>query len=755
MEISPQLMQQLQVVFKAELAEHLETLTQGLLALERGVDADQQQELLENIFRAAHSLKGAAKGVSQHAIADITHRLESIFSLLKKGQLASSSTLFDTVLQAVDKIRQISETSETDPQAFKAFLKKLDDCLSSDIQIPPAPFPDLGTPDKKTAVRVEKQPSLTATLSSQNEKNPPEEPVAFPPESSPQTSYTVLAQDVNQLSLLADEVQTAKLQLKKHLLDFQQLCFNLDQLSNNLSKHVSYQSASKQDEKLSHSLIELAHLSTHTLNSFNNLRQLNNHLQQTSQSLTASVNTMRLVPFAMLLAPLQRIVRDLSQQQQKKLQFVIEGEEIKIDRNLYKVLHAPLVHLINNAIDHGIELPQQRLTQGKSEQALLRLKISKVAANIVISLTDDGSGIDLNALRQKIILLQLLSASEVSALSNEAALDFIFKSGFSMAPILTEISGRGVGLDVVRTNLRKIKGTISVKTAFKQGTEFTLTLPASLTSESGILIQASGKKFALQGYSIERVIDIDSETLLFLNGKNLLPTADAHPISIYYLSQLLELAETIPYQKKTLATVLITEGERKIALVVDGIIGEQDLIIKPFSYPLLSVPFATGMAVLGSGELVPVLHAGDLIAAAFASQQPLIKTESIMTQPVPQKILVVDDSATSRTLEKNILEQHGFVVTAMMNGLQAWQELQKNPHYQLIVTDVEMPLLNGFELVEKIKNSPNTRDIPTIIVSSLNSEQDKRRGVQVGADAYISKDSFDSQLLLTIINQLL
>ncbi len=374
----------------------------------------------------------------------------------------------------------------------------------------------------------------------------------------------------------------------------------------------------------------------------------------------------------------------------------------------------------------------------------------------MISLSDDGSGIDLNALRQKIVKLQLLSASEASSLSNEAALDFIFKSGFSMAPILTETSGRGVGLDVVRTNLRKIKGAISVKTVFKHGTEFTLTLPAALTSESGILIQASGKKFALQGYNIERVMDVDSETLLFLNGKNLLPTADAQPISIYYLSQLLGLAEAIPHQKKTLATALITDGERKIAVIVDHIIGEQDLIIKPFSYPLLSVPFAVGMAVLGSGELVPVLHAGDLIAAAFVSQQSLINPESITSEPVTaQKILVIDDSATSRTLEKNILEQHGFVVTAMMNGLQAWQELQKNPHYQLIITDVEMPLLNGFELVEKIKNSPSTRDIPTIIVSSLNSEQDKRRGVQVGADAYISKDSFDSQLLLTIINQLL
>jgi chemotaxis protein histidine kinase CheA/ActR/RegA family two-component response regulator len=768
MEISPQLMQQLQVVFKAELAEHLETLTSGLLALEQGIDASQQQELLEEIFRAAHSLKGASKGVSEHAIADITHRLESIFNLLKKGQLPYSTALFDITLQAVDKIKQIAETPETDRVAFAVFLKKLDDCLesnpqsSTEIVKAKSPPPTAAAISKKlppveTIVPVPANPSSPSTAQVSPTAVAGSTPQLMPvtSETHQQAAYTVLSQDVKHLSLLADEVQTSRLQLKKHLSDFQQLCLNLDYLSNALNEHISYQTIGSRDEKLAHSIVELTHLSANALNSFNNLRQLNNHLHQVSQSLTSSVNTMRLVPFSMLLAPLHRIARDLSQQQQKKLQFVIEGEEIKIDRNLYKVLHTPLVHLINNAIDHGIELPQQRLAEGKSEQAVLRLKISKVAANIVISLSDDGKGIDLEILRQKILKLQLLSVSEVKSLSHDSVLDFIFKPGFSLAPILTETSGRGVGLDVVKTNLRKIKGTISVKTAVKQGTEFTLTLPASLTSESGILIRANESKFALQGYNIERVMDVATESLIFLNGKNLLPTADGQPVNIYYLSQLLGLSDTPPVQKKLLATVLITDGERKIVLIVDDIIGEQDLIIKPFSYPLLSVPFAVGMAILGSGELVPVLQASDLIAKAFNSQQSSA-SEVEITQPTAQpKILIVDDSPTSRTLEKNILEQQGYQVKDLINGLQAWQELQKNPHYDLIISDIEMPLMNGFELVEKIKNHPNTRDIPTIIVSLLNSEQDKRRGVHVGADAYITKDSFDSHRLLTIINQLL
>jgi len=334
MEISPQLMQQLQVVFKAELAEHLETMTSGLLALEQGVDTTQQQELLENIFRAAHSLKGAAKGVSQHAIADITHRLESIFSLLKKAQLPYSTALFDTVLQAVDKIKQLSETPDTDSPLLKALLIQLDSCLLGSIKNNDKAVIQYGEVQNPLSSATKKTLAVTET-----DQRPPSPPVAIAdaaPEKtrpdlaasllnpdSPQTSSTVLAQDVQQLSLIADEVQTSRLQLKKHLLDFQQLYFNLDRLSNHLQERISQSTVSRQNEKLTHSMLELSHLSTHALDSFNNLRQLNNHLHQASHSLTAAVNTMRLVPFAMLLAPLHRIVRDLSLQQQKKLQFVI------------------------------------------------------------------------------------------------------------------------------------------------------------------------------------------------------------------------------------------------------------------------------------------------------------------------------------------------------------------------------------------------------------------------------------------------
>jgi two-component system, chemotaxis family, sensor kinase CheA len=734
MEISPQLMQQLQVIFKAELAEHLETITSNLL---------------ENIFRAAHSLKGAAKGVSQHAIADITHRLESIFNLFKKGQLPHSTALFNTILQVIDKIKQFSETAPINPEELKSVLEKLDSYLDRQTSKDNAPASTAWIQLSTTPVEIKKA-SAFLIQSPQNDASP-----VLSPENSAQASYSVLIEDVKTLSLVAEEVQISRLQLKTHLLDFQQLCLHLDHLSSHLNEYISLQSLNSRDEKLTHSITELSHLSANALDSFNNLRQLNTHLHQVSQSLATSVNTMRLVPFAMLLAPLHRIVRDLSLRQQKKLSFVIEGEEVKIDRNLYKALHAPLVHLITNAIDHGIELPEERLLLGKPEQAQLRLKITKHAANIVVFLSDDGHGIDLNAIREKIIKLQWLPAHEVKALSKEAVLDFIFKAGFSLAPILTETSGRGVGLDVVKTNLRKIQGSIAINSVFKQGTEFILTLPAALTSESGILIRVNDKKFALRGYSIERVIDVRSTELVFLNGKNLLPTPQGQPLNIYYLSHLLGMEIRLLGQENILATVLITDGQEKIAVIVDSIMGEQDLMIKPFSYPLLSVPFAVGVTMLGNGELIPVLHAGDLITATLNIQDSVMAQVEIAQPSVLQKILVVDDSPTSRTLEKNILEQQGFVVSAFSNGLQAWQELQKNPHYQLVLTDIEMPLMNGFELVAQIKSHPATRDIPTIIISSLNSEQDKRRGVQVGADAYITKDAFDSQRLLTIIKQLL
>ncbi|NOQ36997.1 MAG: response regulator [Methylococcaceae bacterium] len=762
MDIDSQLMQQLQLVFKVELEEHLQVMSDGLLALEQGLEADAQQILMEEVFRAAHSLKGAARSVSQPEIAEITHCLESIFSLLKKEQLVYSTELFNALLQALDNIKLLSQNQKSLTatqlkallETLRVFLRPATTVTNKQATKKKSVSPAIVTEKKEPAI-VAIAETIVATL----EKDIVEEPLIKATSAEDATSdknYTVLAQDVTQLSLISEELQISKLQLKQHTSDFHNLCLNLDRLMGNLNESFFQHLDTRQREKINVISSEINHEINQSFSSFHNVRQLNSHFQLLAQDLEYNVNKMRLVPFSVLLAPLQRIVRDLSQQQDKQINFTITGSDIKIDRHLYKTLHNPLLHLINNAIDHGIESKTARVNKGKNPQAQLSLVISKTGYNINILLSDDGKGINLNKVKQKIVKQKMLSVDDVELLSEEQILDFLFKQGFSLSEIITDISGRGVGLDIVKTNLLSIKGDISVKTKLDKGTEFLLNLPALLTSESGVLISLNQQKFTLQGHSIERVENIHSDKLVFLNNQLLLPATDlnANPISFYYLAELLQISEHDIDYHDLYNCIFISDGQKTIALIVDEIIGELELIIKPFSYPLVHVPFAVGMTTLGSGELVPVLNANELINSAFNTSYNL-KPQPKTNDSLKQNILVVDDSNTSRTLEKNILEQHGYQVTALINGQLAWEELQHNNAYDLIITDVEMPLMNGFELVEKIKNQPSTEAIPTIIVSSLNSEQDKRRGIQVGADAYITKDLFDSDKLLTIINQLL
>lgn len=753
MDIDSQLMQQLQLVFRVELEEHVQVMSDGLLALEKGLELEAKQELMENIFRAAHSLKGASKSVSQAEIAEITHCLESIFNLLKKEQLEYSTELFNTLLQALDKIKLLAKDQKnlTEMQ-LRALLEKLRVFLRSPSSInKQTTITDNISIDKNTSSVIATKEIISATsVPKTSDKKLSEENILE------DKNYTVLAQDVTQLSLISEELQISKLQLKQHSSDFHSLCLNLDHLVSNLNESFFQYLDTRQREKMAVISAELGHSVAESFSLFHNVRQLNSRFQLLTQDLEYSVNTMRLVSFSVLLAPLHRIVRDLSQKQCKQINFTITGSEIKIDRHLYKTLHSPLLHLINNAIDHGIESKIERVNKGKNPQAQLSLAISKSGHNIHILISDDGKGINLNKIKAKLIKQKLLSTDEIELLSEEKILNFLFKQGFSLAEIISDISGRGIGLDIVKTNLLRIKGDVSVKTSLNKGTEFLLSLPALLTSESGVLIVINQQKFTLQGHNIEKVADIARKNLILLNGNFLLPAkySTDDPIPFYYLTELLNIVEDNIEYDDILSCVFISDGQKTIALIVDEIIGELDLIIKPFSYPLEHVPFAIGMATLGSGELVPVLNGNDLIKEAFSSTQSL-KSQPKRERSAKQNVLVVDDSNTSLTLEKNILEQYGYQVTALVNGQLAWEELQHNNAYDLIITDVEMPLMNGFELVDKIKNQPSTEEIPTIIVSSLNSEQDKRRGIQVGADAYITKDLFDSDKLLTIINQLL
>jgi len=743
MALDDALMQELLLVFEVELDEQIQLMTTALLALETLDGADYQSALTE-LLRSAHTIKGAAKGVGQEDIVEVIHRVESIISGLEKGTVAESFDLFALLLTSLDAVHAIFRSQrDKKPLGFDLSeqLGELNYCLEAKKARPQ---------NRVAKSRVERQ--STDAQSAKVSLHKPIEKIALNEEQS--SSYSVPSEAINTLSVITDDIQTANLQFKQLLQKVHQLSINLGNLNSDLNEELTTADLANH-QKLYELAADFSRVSHEATNLYNERRAFSLQFNQLTHHLESSVNSLRLVPFATLLAPLYRVVYDLSKQQNKEINFIVEGGDIQIDRYLYKNLHTPLVHLITNAIDHGIESTETRQEIGKNKQAQLSLKIIKQANNLLIHIKDDGRGIDLKLIKQVAIDKLIISKNDADTYNDQQLLNLIFRSGFSSAKMITTTSGRGVGLDIVRANLRKIKATIEVQSSVDRGSQFSLTLPAMLSSEQGLILLITEQYFVIPTYSIEWVKDVQRQQLTELNEQVFLLDKNQQPVSCFYLSELLGLPKAAEKQDDILHAVFLSNGEESIAVFVEQVIGDQEIIIKRFSYPLTKVEYSVGMTHLADGQLVPVLNAEELINKAPFAQVSKPMNNADKAEVQQKKVLVVDDSITTRTLILNILQQQGFAVTALINGVEAWQELQNNKHYDLIVTDIEMPLLNGFELVKKLKSSESLSAIPTIIVSSLNSDEDKSQGVQVGADAYISKDMLDTESLLNIVNQLI
>lgn len=746
MEFDQQLLNKLRIVFETELKEHAEIITEGLLALEKTQFIPDSQDRLEEIFRAAHSIKGSARGIGLNDVVDIAHRIESIFSLLKKGEIILTATIVDKILLAVDLMQEQAATEKKGTSASvncAEILVELNGFLQNKI---PAPL--------RADVRLADRDSGSGGEVKRNEERD-----AFFPERLGIASsdiYSISDRYVNQLSVVAEDVLSIKNERELQSSAIHRLIDQLDACSNDLAHMInrfsSFLTEEVIKELMSHAR-DVAAVTEQGRHVFNNMRQTNRRLNQVSLALKASTYSLQLVALSGLLTPLHRIVRELTNQLGKKVDFIIQGGDIEIDRKLYKFIHDPIVQLINNAIDHGIELPEIRKRLGKPEEAQLCLEIRKQGDRLSITVKDDGAGLNLEKIKQKALQKKLLTQPELNALSHDEIVDIIFKPEFSSKDIITDISGRGMGLAVVHSNLRQLRGHIGVKTEQGEGCSFNLLVPVSLTSERGILVKSASKTFVFANFAVDRVLTISKNEILELAGKSVIFIKQA-PIPLYDLTQLLELTHLTEAKRMSYSIVVLMEESRKIAVVVDEILGEKELIIRPFGYPLIKVRNATGIAMLGNGRLGIMLNAINIIDSAL-NMQPVQTSIGDDNKDVEiPRILVVDDTVTTRTLEKSILENQGYRVHTVNDGAQAWEEIQKN-QYDLIVTDIEMPVMNGFELVERIKNNPETKAIPVVIVTSLNSKEDKHRGIQAGADAFVTKDLFKTELFLKIIEQLL
>ena len=495
------------------------------------------------------------------------------------------------------------------------------------------------------------------------------------------------------------------------------------------------------------------------------LNTLTRTVAQDQQSLGTMVDNLvedakkvLMLPFASVLEILPKMVRDLSRTQGKDVELVLQGGEVEIDKRILEEMKDPLIHLLRNSIDHGIEKPAERERQNKSPRGIISVVISPGEANTVdLVISDDGAGIDLVKVKAAAVRCRLLSQKEADRLGDQEALSLIFQSEVSTSPVVSEISGRGLGMAIVREKVEKLGGQISAETQRQQGTAFRIRLPLTLATFRGILVQAASQNFVIPTANVERVVRIKRDEVHTVGNKETL-TLNGYTLPLVRLEQTLGLAKKSQNRDgpRYLSALLLGTAENRIAFGVDAVLNEQEVLFKSLGRQLARVRNVAGATVLGSGQVVPILNVSDLLKSAGAGAIARVKAATAATEEETNKksVLVVEDSITSRMLLKEILESSGYVVTTAIDGADAFALLQK-AHFDLVISDVEMPRMNGFDLTTKLRSDEKYAKLPVVLVTGLESRADRERGIDAGANAYVVKGSFDQSNLLETISRLI
>jgi two-component system chemotaxis sensor kinase CheA len=777
--------------FKVEQKEHLQKISQGLLILEEDPAPELQQTVLSEIFREAHSLKGAARAVGLPVIEGLGHAMEELLLQLRDGHRHLSPDLFDLLYQALDGVELVMEGLETNqsaPAKVVNLLARLETETEAPVlDSPPSRLAETGEPVPEPVQQPRGRLITTSLKRSTGETRQDSSQLAVSGDETIRVSVKKLDALITQFG----ELVGAKTRADQRLVDLRDLqTFVLDWQKTWLASRRDYIHLIRLlDATLSHErfqasplpasglavydrqIVELVKFALRNQEQLNTLssrlktffRQISEdtwRLSLTIDEMQTEIKQVRMFPLMMITTTFNRMVRDLARDQGKQANLILSGSDIELDKRILEQIKDPLIHLLRNAVDHGLETVSERKWANKPAQGQITLSASQQGNQAVISVSDDGSGLNLAAIRQAAVEKAFLSQAEVEALTEAEVANLIFHSGFSTSLVATDISGRGVGLDVVRQNVEALQGALEINSEPGRGTTFTMTLPLSLATSQSLLVRVGPQTIALPLTAVERMLYIEPETLIHTGGKPAI-LYQGKPVALAWLEDLLELPYR-PRERDYLVVVMISVSEKQLGLVVDDLLGEQELVVKNLGGHLIKVGGIAGATILGSGQIILVLHPADLIKLAARTgprpSEEIEKSVSVLepAQKQQKMILVVDDSITTRTLEKNILQAAGYRVRVATNGEEALAMLQNTtdrPH--LVVSDIAMPRLDGFDLTQRMKQDPRYADIPIILVTSLESLEDKARGIEVGADGYVVKSSFDQGNLLEMIEQLI
>ncbi|SCY11131.1 hybrid sensor histidine kinase/response regulator [Pseudomonas sp. NFACC37-1] len=736
-------------LFSLEAEAQVQVLSTGLLALERDPN---QADYLESCMRAAHSLKGAARIVGVDAGVSVAHVMEDCLVGAQERRLMLGPEHIDALLQGTDLLTRIATPGNNvgapDVDAYVAFMGRLLDPSAAQLQ---APVP--------TSLEVPFDPVSVERLVP--------EPFAAPEPASKNKRVTeggervlrVTAERLNSLLDLSSKSLVETQRLKPWLATLQRLKRQqgtglraLEELNVHLKDHALSLQA---QEALGDARRLLAETQQLLAQKTAELDEFAWQASQRAQVLYDTALACRMRPFADVLSGQVRMVRDLGRSLGKQVRLEIEGEKTQVDRDVLEKLEAPLTHLLRNAVDHGIEAPEQRILAGKPAEGLIRLRASHQAGLLVLELADDGAGVDLERVRRSIVERALSPEQTAASLSEDELLTFLFLPGFSLRDKVTEVSGRGVGLDAVQHMVRQLRGAVVLEQAAGEGSRFHLEVPLTLSVVRSLVVEVGNEAYAFPLAHIERMCDLAPEDIVQVEGRQHFWHEGRH-IGLVAASQLLNRPST-QNSGQTLKVVVIRERETIYGVAVERFIGERTLVVLPLDERLGKVQDISAGALLDDGSVVLIIDVEDLLR----SVEKLLDTgrlERIARQNQAQaprkRILVVDDSLTVRELQRKLLLNRGYDVAVAVDGMDGWNAL-RSEDFDLLITDIDMPRMDGIELVSLLRRDNRLQSLPVMVVSYKDREEDRRRGLDAGADYYLAKASFHDDALLDAVVELI
>jgi len=756
-------------LFRSEAESQAQILTQGLLVLDRN---GQDLKAIEPLMRAAHSLKGAARIVNMESIERLSHVMEDCFVAAQKGKLQLTGARIDRLLSGVDLIAQIASLSETEAASWLEQNKLHVANLLVDMYEAADPAkladPSPTTPSAASATRA-----MTATAATPTPPAVPVVPVVpaapAPPQPAPAAS-PILSRDEQVLKVnvrsfdrllsLASESRVATHALRPHLQAMQrhkkkqhEMVAAFDHLSDALS-------SAGIDDTLRERLLQVRQridpLRQDLVSRLAELEAYERRLLAVSQEMLDEVLTLRMRPFRDGVQGFPRMTRDLAKSLGKDVVLDIVGEDTLVDRDILARMESPLNHMLRNAIDHGMESPDQRHAAGKPARGSLRLEARHSAGMLTILVSDDGRGVDLESIRKKVIDRKMATESMAAAMSSAELLDFLLLPAFSLRDTATQVSGRGVGLDVVSATVRQLNGTVRLETDTGKGFLVTITLPLSQSVVRALVVDVAGEAYAIPITKIDRVMEVPQSEIFSLEDKQFFAVGKDH-IGLVSAAQLLELGNTRSTDGN-LPVIIVGTAQRRHALAVDAIIGEQSLAVQPIDAIFGKMRDISAAALLDDGSPVLILDIDDVLVSIdkLASEGGLQRVQHLTpeTGVMAKRVLVIDDSLTVREMERKLLSARGYLVDVAVDGMDGWNAV-RSEKYDLVITDVDMPRMDGIELVTLIKQDARLRTTPVMIVSYKDRQEDRARGITAGADYYLTKGSFHDETLLDAVVDLI